>query len=263
MSTLRDEVAPLHLVLGDCAAALLRLAVSKHGLPGEVRCIPDDLSHGPLDSGMRRIAYMRACCAGYLEWQHTETDAFAPWRTIADELELRPRTVIVWAGSNASEGTLLAMACWWLREIAAPLARIPVSWNGYSSHTGSLRPEMLAALYPRCRRFSTLKALTLSRKFEQLRNEGALLRRWQSGVVSAPLSAFDDRLLACLQHTWRSAVQVIGDAVGRGRREPMSDVFYASRLQALIAQGRIEVDHSERRLRESRVRLTCSHEGAV
>ncbi len=40
---------PLHIALGDSAAGCLRAACRSHGMPGTVRSIPDDLSHGPYD----------------------------------------------------------------------------------------------------------------------------------------------------------------------------------------------------------------------
>jgi hypothetical protein len=61
---------------------------------------------------------------------------------------------------------------------------------------------------------------------------------------------------------WRAliAVRIVGTAMGRcGEHNPMSDLFFSSRLQFLIDAGRVEADGPRHRLREYAVRLvqTC------
>jgi len=95
-----------HVALGDSAAGCLRAACRSHGLPGSVAIIPDDLSHGPLDDGRARVAYMRVCFRGYDDWQFDATDAFSPWWEMLDQLDAdQPEVVVLWGGENVSERT--------------------------------------------------------------------------------------------------------------------------------------------------------------
>ena len=76
----------LHLALGDSAAGCLLEACRNHGLPGTAFGIQDDLSHGPLDDGRKRIEYMRASFRGYDEFYLDLEDAFIPWRALITQI---------------------------------------------------------------------------------------------------------------------------------------------------------------------------------
>ena len=64
-----------------------RAACRSHGILGNELSIQDDLSHGPLDDGRKRVDYMRACFQGYDDWLFDVTDAFAPWREVVEWLD--------------------------------------------------------------------------------------------------------------------------------------------------------------------------------
>ena len=80
---------PLHLTLGDSAAGCLRVACQSQGLPGGIIGMPGDLSHDPLDDGVERLNYMKACYNEYDDWLIDRSDAFESWRLLIDTLWLR------------------------------------------------------------------------------------------------------------------------------------------------------------------------------
>jgi hypothetical protein len=258
---MRADRPPLHLVLGDAAAALLFLAASRHGVPGEVHCIADDLGHGPLHDGVARMKYMRRCYQSSFEWTHTGTDAFADWRALSARLERQVRDVVVWRAANVSETVLLAMACWRLRETIGRLAVVTLP-DG--RHAGTRSPAELAALFAGVRPLSSRQRAEWAARFEALRDDDGVRRRWLGRrVVTAPETAFDGLVEQACGPDWQAAARVVANAMGAADpRDGLSDVFVASRLMALIRAGSIAADRSPRRLRDYRVRLATRAAGS-
>jgi hypothetical protein len=97
---------PLHLALGYSAAGCVRAALSiSPSISQAVMNIPDDLSHGPLDDGKARAAYLRACYRAFGGWEYGMADAFAPWLELIERLDRdRHDAVVIWAGENVSGG---------------------------------------------------------------------------------------------------------------------------------------------------------------
>ncbi len=248
----------LHLVLGDHAAGALEAACRTYALPGSVYCIPDDLGHGPLDDGQARIAYMRECYVGFDDWIHAATDAFEPWRALAGHLADRPRTLTIWHGPNASEGTLLAMACWRFAGGPAPMMSVAVPGDAARCHVATFAPAELAAFHMGALAISEEHCATLAASFERLRADGGIRRRWEGGgLVTVSVDTFDNLLIESCGPDWQVAARVVGAAMNRAaRRDGLSDVFLASRLRALIVSGRMETESTPTRLRSYRVR--CS-----
>jgi len=245
----------LHLAHGDVAAALLRAAIHARALHGEVFAIPEDLGHGPLDDGVRRLAYFRACHIGFGPWVVPIMDAFAPWHELATRLRRAPpHEIVIWAGDNASEGTFLAMAVAHLADGGWTLAHARPRSGTY---TGQYRPEALAALFPARHEISTEDRARLARDFARIRAETGLLRRWEAGRIIGVLpDHYDGLLMQACGASWRQAARVVGDAMAAC--EPanlLSDVFLTARLQAMIAIGRLEADNTASSLRDYAVRL--------
>jgi len=92
----------------------------------------------------------------------------------------------------------------------------------------------------------------------RLRDDTGLLRRWEHGrIIGVPMDCYDRLLIDACPPTWTPAARVVGTAMGRcGERNAMSDLFFSSRLRALIDGGRLQADGPRRRLREYVVRLT-------
>lgn len=249
---------PLHLTQGDHAAALLREASGVHALAGTVFPIPEDLSHGPLDDGVGRLAYFRACCAGFANWMSPHTDAFTPWLDLLARLDQMPVTeIVIWAGDNASEATFLAMACAWLQARPEILSRASPPPSAY---TGQCTPAQLASLHRTRVRLDQPMRQSLAEDFVRLRAENAPIRRWENGrVIGVPIDRYDDLLLHACPTAWTPAARLVGTAMAAcDPANLMSDLFFSSRLQALMIAGRIAHDKPRTTLSGYSVRLVSN-----
>ncbi len=247
----------LHVVLGESAAGSLRAACASLGLPGSVFGIPDDLSHGPLGDGVERLEFMRDCFRGYDEWTLDRADAFAPW----DDLALlvgrdRPGAVAIWAGQSASEATFLAMACWRLSRGVEPLLHVDGPAEEWRGGLGAYAPAELLSFWGGRRSLSGDERQALALEFERLRDGSGLLRRLEGGAVrGVPLDTYDGLLLAACPGEFTPAARVVGDAMGScDAGNPMSDLFFASRLRHLVESGLVEAEGPRERLRDYAVR---------
>ena len=248
----------LHLALGDSAAGSLREACRNHGLPGTVHGIPDDLSHGPLDDGRARIEYMHACFRGYDDWYLDLDDAFAPWRALLTRIdEQKIEIIVIWSGQTVSEATLLAMACWWLRQRPERVLRVTTPGADGRHYLALYLPAELAGLFASATELTDSERDALAGDFLRIRDETALLRRWEEGrVTGIPLDRYDPLLLTSCTSEWTLAPRVIGLAMSRcDDHNLMSDLFFSCRLQHLIDAGRIEADGNRSRMRDYAVRL--------
>jgi hypothetical protein len=251
----------LHLALGDSAAGCLREACRNHGLPGKAFGIPDDLSHGPLDDGQKRIDYMRASFRGYDDWNlwaRNSTDAFDPWRALITRIEEEGLdTVVLWSGENASESTFLAMACQWLADYTGRVLQVTMPGADGCHYVAIYSPAELAELYASARELTDTERAALAGEFRRIRDETGLLRRWEKGRVTGISPAhYDQLLLASCKGDWTPAPRVIGSAMSRcDRHNLVSDLFFSSRLQQLIDAGRVEADGDRSRMRDYAVRL--------
>ncbi|MGD8555791.1 MAG: DUF3658 domain-containing protein [Chromatiales bacterium] len=250
----------LHLALGDSAAGCLREACRNHGLPGAVFGIQDDLSHGPLDEGQRRIHYMQDCFRGYDDWSlwaRDATDAFDPWRALIAHIDEEAiESVVIWCGANASESTFLAMACWWLADYSGAVLRVIPGVDG-CHYVAIYKPVELAELFTTSRELTKTGRDALAADFLRIRDETGLLRRWEDDrITGISLDYYDHLLLASCTSDWTLAARVIGLAMSRcDGHNLMSDLFFSCRLQYLIDIGRIEADGNRSRIRDYAVRL--------
>jgi len=246
----------LHLAQGDVAAGLLRAAIGAGMLGGDVFAIPEDLGHGPLDDGARRLDYFRDCYIGFGPWDVAITDAFAPWNDLAARTGAAPPAEIaIWAGDNASEGTFLAMAAAQLGGGAWALAQVrPLP----GTYTGQYRPETLAAFFPAREVLTDDRRAFLARDFARIRAETGLLRRWEAGrVIGIRPDHYDSLLVRACGASWCPAARVVGAAMAAcAPANLLSDVFLAARLRALIGSGRVEADRPGDALRDFSVRLS-------
>ena len=247
----------LHLALGESAAGCLRAACRSSGIPGAIHCIPDDLSHGPLDDGRMRIAYLRACHRRYDDWPATVGDAFQPWHSLLERVqEGRPAAIVIWGGGNVAEQTFFAMACWWLRQQPARLVHVTVPGKDGRHYVAAHSPDELGDMFGFRKELDDDERTALAEDFQRLRRETGLLRRWQGGrVIGVPYDRYDPLLLECCTQQWTPAARVVGAAMGRcDGRNLMSDLFFARRLEALIDGGQVEASAAQGGLRDYAVR---------
>lgn len=250
---------PLHLALGDSAAGCVRIAGSiSPGISQAVMSIPDDLSHGPLDDGVARAEYMRACYRDSDDrWEYEQRDAFAPWLALIERLDReRHDAVVIWTGENVSEATFLAMACDRLAGRPEPIAQVSVPGKHGRNYVAVHAPEELRAFYDSWRVLSDAERAVLAHDFVHIREETGLLRRWQDGqIIGIPMDYYDSLLLEACSNEWTLAAHIIGIAMGHcDPANSLSDSFFSSRLQALIAAGEIEADGPRSAIRYYSVR---------
>ena len=112
---------PLHLALGDSAAGCVRAALAiSPSISQAVMTIPDDLSHGPIDDGLVRAEYMRACYrACDEEWEYDSIDAFAPWQELMSDLFFSARLqALIAAGEIEAYGPQSSIRYYSIRRAA-------------------------------------------------------------------------------------------------------------------------------------------------
>lgn len=247
---------PLHLVQGDHAGDRLRAACRDFGLPGLVQVIGEDLSHGPLDDGRRRIGYMRHCYRGFETWTVRRRDAFAPWRQVLRRVARRRGPVLVWTSESVSDQVFLAMACHWFRSIDVDLFAVSVPPAAGRHGVGAATPEALAEESVCAERLSDAERADRAATCAALSAPGVLLRRWEAGTVRAiPSDSYDACVSEALERDWQPAADVVGAAMRRcDGHNRMSDLFFTSRLQVMIAAGVVEVEGERERLAVYRVR---------
>jgi hypothetical protein len=248
----------LHLTLGDHAARLLEAACRDHGLAGMVMAIPEDPSHGPLDDGAARVAYMRACYHHCLEWTVPFSDAFAPWTDLLELLAHNPiDPVLIWHADSVSRYVFLRMACWWLRGYSGSLdlVEVPARDGAYGV---ALYPsaELAAFATQRRLRIEQEQRDQLTAEFGIIRTRPELLRRYEQNQLHfLPADYYDSLLLDACSPEWQPAAQVTGTVMrqcdGQNR---MSDLFFCSRLQHLIETGRLEASGPRRCMQDHQVR---------
>jgi hypothetical protein len=251
----------LHLVASNSAAGTLRFATRKLALQGEVFCIMDELSLGPLSDGRERVDFWRSLMApGYsdqplpAEWN----DAFAPWhelrRRVADD---KPQRLLVWTSGSGADYVFLRMACHWLLAGDVALWRVPVpqkdGFHAVAVHT----PEALTSFAPTAIVLSPTQIAAMAQEYDDIAKRPELLRECdaQGRLLFNSIAAHDDFILDFCPAEWAPAARVVGQAMGGSDpRNPLGDMFVASRLQHLIATGLVEADGPRTTLRNYRVR---------
>ena len=245
---------PLHLALGDSAAGCVRAALAiAPGISQSVMNIPDDLSHGPLDDGVARAEYLRAIYREFDDrWDYEQTDAFAPWLELIKRLDRdRHDAVVIWTGENVSEATFLAMACDRLAERSEQIVQFTVPGNHGRNYVAVHAPEELRSFFASWRSLSDKERAGLAQDFARIREETGLLRRWQHGqLIGIAVDHYDGLLLKACGARWSLAARVIGTAMGHcDPANSLSDLFFSTRLQTLIAGGEIRADGPQSSIR--------------
>jgi Domain of unknown function (DUF1835)./Protein of unknown function. len=247
---------PLHLVQGDHAGDRLRTACRDFGLAGRVHVIGEDLSHGPLDDGPGRIAYMRRCYRGFDRWTFRRRDAFTPWRRLRKQAAGVSDPVLVWTAESVSDQIFLAMACHWLAGLDIELLAVTVPPVAGRYGVGVATPAMLVELRPRAVPLTAAERAGLAATFVALSGPDVRLRRLEDGVLrTVPPDSYDAFVGEALGHDWQPATEVVAAAMRRcDGHNRMSDLFFASRLQEMIDAGVVEMEGKREHLAAYRVR---------
>jgi hypothetical protein len=269
--------ATLHIVFSDSFSGSLRVALRELGRDDAIACFLDDLSFGPIDPPdprARRKWVRRELAPGMRdrEWPLRPLAAF--WKAALAPSSRR----IVWVSTrSAPEFAGFLEFVWRLGEGSCDLVAFDgdaLVSRGDSGHKAGGRAIALAELPPYhltatryWERAAPLERAERERyrsDWARLRAENAPLRILdESGLVSAPITHFDELLMSCTVGQWRKAARVIGEALSTfwdGPFHQVGDVVLAARVRALAEAGRLESQGNLRRVRFSEVRLPGSED---
>ncbi len=237
----------LHIAFGHSAAGSLKMALATMGIDEPVASLVDDYSMGPINPGN---ANQRA------EWEREELgedepisnsgDVSAFWGTVS----AWPGQLVAWMSSRAAvELCGLHELLWRLPE--ARLQIVDVANVEFRADNAPKYDERRAfaivrddrivehSLIDFARAISDVERASSRRTWSQLRTENAPLRvLTDAGLVSGPVTYFDDRIRAEITSDWQRCARVVGammGAVSRGTvQEFHSDTFFFVRLLRLI-----------------------------
>jgi hypothetical protein len=254
----------LHVVFTASGAGDLRKAMAQAGRPDRVVVFFDNLSFGPIDPAdvETRDAWVEAEL-GYPDWCDLAEQVEAFW---AEALSTASRRVVWLSRRNVAEFTGFLE---WMRrngpedfelvDLNAPddsdppaPSRVPLA---------IIRAEVIGEhrLWDRARIPSPAERVGFLSSWAALCAENAPLRVLTPDLVlrSAPLSEFDDQLLAEVGPKWKKAAQVVGGVLTTEWTERLcrvSDLVLFPRLQALADSGALEMRGDPHRPRGCKVR---------
>lgn len=254
-----DESARLHVTFTHSAAGSLKFAFDKLNLVEKVVAHVDDLSIGPIAPG---DAAQRA------EWEETElgggnviTNANCDelfWTSVTNW----PGRLVVWMSSRCG----LELCGFHALVSKVPNASIdvidvadvpfrkdngdPAPGVGQSFSIVSDARIIEHKLIERATPLDDVSRASIRARWTRLGEEAAALRvLTEQGLVSAPISYFDDRIRARITHVWQSCARVVGDTMGTvwsGRlQEFHSDTFMFCRILHLLDEGEFEGHNDE------------------
>ena len=251
----------LHIASSFSAAGALKHAIRKRLLTGEVFVINDIPGIGPLDDGKKRIEFLRGLAFDKenINWLSHDIDAFAPWRQLQARLQEKPvDRLVIWAGSDGNDYVFIRMACHWLESVPVDvmLVQVPPLMGYHSIVVYSV--EMLAPLINQAVLLSTAERNAMTREYTDIVSNPGLLRECDSnGVLQfKELAVYDSFILGMCNRRWKTAVRIIGEAMGHSDpRNSLGEAFVSSRLEHLIMGGQVEADGPRTSMRTFRVRL--------
>ncbi len=238
----------IHVVDGDSAEGSLRYAVQRYGVRGDVVALRDMLSLGPLDSVQHRLSFLRTLFlppVGFIDPDVEDATAniFARWSDLSARCQV-PTRIILWTSASGSDHVLLRMACHFLQRSRAALWQVIVPpfegrWEAVAAHP----PEALARFAATASPLPSHIVARLAREYLQIAARPEPVRETNAdGTLQyRPIDWHDPLLLdACPRH-WTRAAWVVGQAMGRcDPRNSLPDMFFASRIGALVEAGKLE-----------------------
>jgi hypothetical protein len=239
-----------HIVFTPSGAATLRQRIAELNAVPKVLCLQDNLSLGPLAcSSEARTAWFESMFG--IGWSPVIQQRFEFWNDVK---------------------RIAGDCCVWLcRNVASDCC----GYLEWVSHRGSRPHKVVDADMPIglinllpawLEYFADATSADRSQQSMEARNwsqlsENAPVRRIEnSEVVSAPLSCFDNLLLAKATPDWRSAALMVGEvlAIDFAEVHQTGDLLLFNRLWALVDAGRLEAlgDHGSVRSVQMRIRPT-------
>jgi len=250
----------LHVVFNMSAAGGVRQALSRVGRNERVLGFPDDLSFGPINPPSARSRQ---------SWVENELGYdFDEVVQMADQFwveAMSPGALpIAWVSRhNAAEYSAFLEFVW--RQGDSPFGVVDFTGIEYADKGAPLIAARSLGLVPpdqivEARLFDQQKALRPSEigafrdVWRRLRQENAPLRVVdETGLVSAPITHFDDAIVSLASGDWQNGARLVGTTIGNLIEHPPyqcpSDIVLWGRLRALGEAGVLEIsgDPSEMR----------------
>ncbi len=260
-----------HVVFTPWGAENLRYALRNAGRDDRVVAFSDDLRFGPIDSGDSSLR---------LKWIKNEL-GLTGWGDVAAESDWfwqealsSDHRMVAWL-SRRSAREYAGFLEWLWRQGDGPCEIVdltdlkPSRRSGSESSTAPVvnLAELVSDEICDNDLFDQAKTLlaTTREKYQtlwrRLRAENAALRILKGdALVSAPISFFDSLLISHVTGNWRKVAMIVSETLASQMDDSISDLFLASRVDALVESGRLErqgrsaVDmrHCEVRLPEER-----------
>jgi hypothetical protein len=265
----------LHIVFSDTVGGSLKEALRRVGRRDRVIHLSDNLSFGPINppDPAARQDWIRAqflIDLGGREWPAGAIDKF--WHAALSTSARR----IVWVSKRAAhEYAGFLELLWRLGDATCTVVEFDQDEIAYRRPDGNTRSSVaiclgeLAPQHFEDKRYWDRAVLLdaaardhYRANWAQLRSENAPFRIVsEHGLVSAPITQFDDLLLSCAVGNWRKVARVVGEALGSFLDGPfyqVGDFVLHARLCALVKEGRLESRGDLSRWRFSEVRLPSS-----
>ena len=243
------QPARVHVTFGQSAAGSLMMALKTLGRNEVVLGLVDDLSFGPIAPADRPTrAQWNVDQLGFEEDLDLVAHDEDFWRTIR---AIRTEVVVWMSSRDVREYCgLLDLLCE-VREASVRVVDVSeVDFVGYEEASGSFGSvpdaQIVATnLIDRGMLVSSVARDGYRLEWERLQNENAAVRVLTStGLVSAPISYFDETILSFATGEWQRCARVVGNSIGKlstGQfRQITDDQFLFSRLLTLMDEGVVE-----------------------
>ncbi|WP_233801075.1 DUF3658 domain-containing protein [Paraburkholderia sp. HP33-1] len=259
-------MSDFHLTSGDSAAGALRYAIDSLGLTGEVFCFRDDYALGPLSMELRpafRQYIFRNQIPVGSEPDDFPHDKRNPWDLLRQRIESdRPERTIIWTSGGGSDQVFRRIACRYLTDPTARVLQVevPAPPFGGCHSVAHHAPEDLVQFLSTSIVLSSAERQGLAEEFDAIAARPEQLREYDEGGFFRfrNLDAYDDWLLNRCTTYWRPTQIIVGELMEQMRqhdpRNGKGDAFWASRLQQLVEDGRIEADKADATVWQYRVR---------
>lgn len=241
MPAAASDAASLHVTFSASAKVSLAQALDRLGRKDEILPLVDHLGAGPIDPGTfeeRRQWMDEELGIEWDEWEAEHVPAF--WERVATTRV----PILAWMSSrDADELCGFHELLWRVKE--APVSVVDAAAMELSFSMIRSDAMIDRKLYERVARVTDDERARHAAVWQRLRAENAALRVVTSeGLVSAPVTYFDETIASFVTGDWQKCIKVVGAALAElwahGHRPPGGDNFVFSRLLALMDDETIE-----------------------
>ncbi|HEX4573323.1 MAG TPA: DUF3658 domain-containing protein [Dongiaceae bacterium] len=258
----------IHVTFGMYADNTLRDALKQAGRRDCVVRLWDDLSLGPIDppEPAARWAWAREELGLHAHHRHMFADKNNAWNAAL----AIPGRRVAWVARHMAHEYCGFLE--WLRRLGdtpceiVDLHDVTFDWHMQDgtvepaevSSVGHIHPEHIVdnAFWDLARPLSLQERRQYLVLWDKLRAENAPLRVLNGdALVSAPISHYDDLVLADTAENFRKVARIVGSALGWGRNTPKANLYvFHARVNKLVQTGVLEAKGNIAQMRYSEVR---------